>query len=443
MRIISGMFKSIYHALGNQRYDQAETYKKSPYLVEDQQGGSTLLCNTLTREIICVADRENEETLKKFLVEHWYLLPESADPGTVCYLLMQQHWNQYGPRPADGLQLVTILTTTECNARCWYCYETGCKKRTMTKETALDVAQFIESHCSRQKLMLKWFGGEPLCNAEAIDHICGSLQDHGIGYTSMMVTNGLLLDQHSIDKIQQLWHLSTVQITLDGTKEEYERIKSYKGLPDAYERVLNNIETLLKAGIHVDVRLNLSLENYEDLEMLSNHLAERFGAYGGAPLVVYSHSLFEGESFSLTDEQRRKLYRQNIALQKLLGQHGLGRKSGLPKIAHTHCMADDGCSVVVLPGGELGLCEHHCDDGYIGTIYDTEWDQELIQRWKENEPETSECSECFWHPACSRLKYCPGKSPCTEAWRDYVKERARAAMETAYKRSQRRERCNV
>lgn len=444
MKIISEMVKSAYHILGYQHYDQTKNYEKIPYLVNYKQDNGVLMCNTLTREIIWISDGEDGEELKKFLVEHWFLLPESTSPDTLCYLFMQQHRNRYGSRSIEGIQRVTILTTTNCNARCPYCYESGCEKRTMTQKLAIDVAKFIEVKGSRQRLTLKWFGGEPLCNAEAINSICEYLHEKNIEYTSMMVTNGLLIDQHSMDKMLRVWRLSTVQITLDGTKSEYERIKGYSDSSNAYERVLDNIDMLLKFKIHVDVRLNLSKENYNDLKELAKYLAERFAAYGAGRFVVYSHTLFEGdEGLILSDEERKQMYTQNIDLQKLLKKLGIGSKSGLPKIRHTNCMADDGISIVVMPGGEIGLCEHHCDDEYIGTIYDDEWNQDKIRKWKELEVDSQDCPECFYRPFCSRLKHCPGKTPCTEPWREYLKKKVIIAMESAYKQKKRREQNDI
>ena len=212
MKIISEMVKSAYHILGYQHYDQTKNYKKIPYLVNYKQDNGVLMCNTLTREMIWISDGEDGEELKKFLVEHWFLLPESTSPDTLCYLFMQQHRNRYGPRSVEGIQRVTILTTTNCNARCPYCYESGCEKRTMTQKLAIDVAKFIETKGNRQRLTLKWFGGEPLCNAEAINSICEYLHEKNIEYTSMMVTNGLLIDQHSMDKMLRVWRLCKGQI---------------------------------------------------------------------------------------------------------------------------------------------------------------------------------------------------------------------------------------
>ena len=57
---------------------------------------------------------------------------------------------------------VTILTTTGCNARCYYCYEKGIKPQAMDIETAEKVVMFIKDNYHNKPVHLSWFGGEPL-----------------------------------------------------------------------------------------------------------------------------------------------------------------------------------------------------------------------------------------------------------------------------------------
>ena len=439
MKKVSGMLKSVYMSIGRQGYSPGR-YVHIPYCVELPVENGVLLYNVLTREIILLSQAEYtswstgaaDGELKQYLVEHWFLIPDGIDARSLCYMFWHSHKARFGGKPGK-IELCTILTTTECNARCPYCYEAGCQKRTMPEATALDVADYITSHCNPDHVHLKWFGGEPLCNPAVIDAICRSLRERDVNYDCSMVTNGYLLNQHEAEKLTGLWHLNRVQVTLDGTEDTYNQVKDITSEGSAFKRVLDNMEYLLKQGIRVDVRLNLSKENHEDLLVLSDMLKERFGAYTEY-LSVYSKPLFEGESFLLTDTERDNLYDQYMMLEKHLRETGLHSRQGVPKIKHCQCMADDGKSVVILPGGELGLCEHHTDDEYIGTIYSDDQDEKIIRSWNERADEQDECSECFYYPACLKLKKCPGKTPCNDAQRRYLKWKAQAAMKAAYER---------
>lgn len=440
MKRISGMFKSIYMTLGRQGYSPGE-YKWIPYLVKEKVADGILLCNMLTREIILISQMEYDQPdmdLEHILVEHWFRIPEGIDPKSLCYAFLHGHAARFGGK-RDKVELCTILTTTACNAHCPYCYEVGCEQRTMTDQVALDVAQWIVIHCNTDKVHLKWFGGEPLCNAPAINIICQYLQDHDVNYDSSMVSNGYLLDHYDRAEMLDLWLLNRVQITLDGTEDIYNQTKGIEGDGSAFVRVLENIRYILELGIRVNIRLNLSNGNHDDLVQLIELLKERLGGYQ-AFFDVYSKPLFECEDYRLTDSEREMIYDQYMDLDRRLREAGLRGSSGMPKVKHRQCMADNGSSVVILPGGELGLCEHHLDDEYIGTIYQEQRDESVVERWKERVDELPECASCFYYPACLKLKMCPGKTVCNAAQRRYLKWKIQETMQTAYRKYQDTER---
>ncbi|MEI3172875.1 MAG: radical SAM protein [Lachnospiraceae bacterium] len=121
----------------------------------------------------------------------------------------------------------TIFTTTDCNARCFYCYEMGRSRIPMSDETAHKAAAYIAAHCGGEKVHLHWFGGEPLFNKQVIDIICTDLAEKGIVYESMIISNGYLFDGATVEQAVSHWKLKNVQITLDGTEEIYNRSKAF------------------------------------------------------------------------------------------------------------------------------------------------------------------------------------------------------------------------
>ena len=137
----------------------------------------------------------------------------------------------------------TVLTTTDCNARCYYCYEKGIRREPMTRETAIAAADYIACASRGEKVRLRWFGGEPLFNREAIDVICGALEQKKICFESAMTTNGFYLDEKTTADAVEKWNLKNVQITVDGTEKTYNRIKAYIDAEEnPYRRVMNNIK---------------------------------------------------------------------------------------------------------------------------------------------------------------------------------------------------------
>ncbi len=137
-----------------------------------------------------------------------------------------------------------------------------------------------------------------------IDRITGRLKEAGKEFRSTAVSNGYLFNDENVEKAVRDWNLRKVQITLDGTEEVYNRAKAFiyrEGSP--YRVVMDNIGRLLKAGIRVNVRLNIDRYNAEDLLDLADELRDAFG--GEKLFGVYSFPLFE-EGFSREHAEARR-----------------------------------------------------------------------------------------------------------------------------------------
>ena len=151
-----------------------------------------------------------------------------------------------GKNSKKGYNYFEILTTTRCNANCFYCYESNLNKtETMTKETAENLIQFMIKHrFGEQPLTIQWFGGEPLLNQRIIDYIVDRLNELEIPFSSTMISNAFLLNEETIEKLEK-WKLKSIQITLDGLNDDYNKAKNYVYTDvDAYLTVMNNIHKL-------------------------------------------------------------------------------------------------------------------------------------------------------------------------------------------------------
>ncbi len=417
----------------------APTRRWSRYCLSQPVEEGVLLFHTLTRELLLLTPGEFAAMDSAYLRDHWFLVPEAAEEKELVELV---RWvRQTAEKTPTAITGYTILTTTDCNARCFYCYERGCAKITMTPETAEKTAAYIVDHCAGKKVRLNWFGGEPLVNYPAMDIICRSLEAKGVDFESRMVSNAYLLDEKMIPRAAA-WRLKQVQITLDGTEQVYNRSKAFiytRG--SAYQVVMGNISGLLDAGISVRIRLNMDLRNAEDLLRLADELAERFGARKG--LRVYPHLLFdtddpEGKRFSPAQwEQQYACLRQ---LEEALIRHGLFGQGGLRReLPLHHCMANSGNAVVILPDGHIGLCEHYTESEFIGHIDSPMLDREVIESFRQLKKTIPECDGCFYYPECLRPKKCNGEPPCTEPRRRLLLEQTRRGMKNEYLRRKRTE----
>ncbi len=404
------------------------------YCVETPVDDGVLVFNLLTRELILLTNEEYASfTELDYLREHWFAVPEKTKDKELADFVK---WLLAARQPkSKEITGYTIFTTTDCNARCFYCFELGRSRIPMSCETAEKVVQYIKNHCGGKKVSLAWFGGEPLFNAEVIDVISQGLRREGIEFRSKMVSNGYLFDDELVQKAVELWNLKRVQITLDGTEKVYNKTKAfiYRDT-NPYEIVLNNIGRLLKADIQVSIRLNMDLHNADDLLTLSQELAERFSGRKG--FSVYAHHLFDASKPMAELHKDDEWEKRETAMRRLADcftKHGLQKKNGIRKnIKLNHCMADSGKSVTILPDGSIGLCEHFTESEFIGHIDQEGFDAEMVASWKEQMPEIPECAGCFYYLDCVKLKKCSTSSVCYQGFRDERLKSTQRAMLCEY-----------
>ena len=262
------------------------------YVLPLRVEGGTLVFHTLTREMLLLTpeDYAAPDSLPA-LRDKWFRVPQALDDRK--YADQVRFVRKTVRKKPEHITSYTIFTTTDCNARCFYCYEIGRSRIPMTEETAHKAAAYIADHCGGKPVHLGWFGGEPLFNKKVIDVICKDLTEKGIQYRSNIISNGYLFDQETVEQAVKLWNLTWVQIALDGTEEVFNRCKAfiYKDGPSPYQVVMGNIGHLLDAGVRVHVRMNMDNHNAEDLFVLADELHERFA--GKEKLTAYSHVLFE------------------------------------------------------------------------------------------------------------------------------------------------------
>ena len=339
-------------------------------------------------------------------------------------------------RKNKGITTYTILPTTACNARCFYCYEKDFVPQTMDEKTAMQVAEYIKNtHASKVKLA--WFGGEPLVGEKYISLICDELKKAEIPYTSSMISNGSLITEEIVRRMKEEWKLTRIQISLDGCKEQYERRKAYVN-PEkyTYESVMQSVKLLLEAEINVVVRCNTDYDNLSEMEDFLKDISERFGKY--RTFRISFRNLFQTQG---DGEKYLDLMRELQRLNNLTESMHIGRfnKPGddnddadededenkvdesvvnFFKVRNNYCMADnmDG-AVLIMPDGSFNNCEHCPEGRCFGNVFEGITDEALYKQLKQTPAVMPECRTCCFLPLCTAYrKYgCPGYAPyCRE-----------------------------
>lgn len=160
---------------------------------------------------------------------------------------------------------VTVLTTLRCNFGCDYCvqgtHDAGAPH--MSPAAAAEVSAWIESQLDAvrpARLLLTFFGGEPLLNLPALEAIAGRAREagasRGVEVAIDLITNGLLLTAAVVDRLLPLG-LRGVKITLDGDRDLHDRQRPLRGGQGTFDRIFENLravagKVLLAIGGNVD-----------------------------------------------------------------------------------------------------------------------------------------------------------------------------------------------
>lgn len=405
MITIKKPIQQIIDILGVQEVHNYKQYRPSVYTIILNVSGGILLYNTFLCSLFLLREKNEKDSL----IKNWLFVPIDCNE---IELVKKTRSILREQKTFDGISTYTIFPTTDCNARCLYCFENDIPKIKMTNETALKCAEYIINHSKDKDVNLRWFGGEPLFFQKPINIICSKLHDANIQFKSKMVTNGYLFNYKTIERAKKIWNLIQVQITLDGTKDNYNKIKNYKYNSDAFSIVINNIDLLLKSDIQVIIRLNIDNSNIEDqIKLVREFITKKYK--GNKLIKIYSHPLMDALLKS-TKEERRFLFNKKAVLDNIINTIGLSTHDSIPVLPKLYrCITDNKESLTFLPSGKIGLCEHYTESHFIGDLYLNEKTNkkeiELLCHYNED---IKICTDCPYYPRCIRLMYCPDSGIC-------------------------------
>ena len=412
---------------GKQQIRDGVNYRMMRYVLRKDYDGSVLLHNVVTGQLVVLEQCEAEmlenlpqqyDAVMEQLVLYHYLVPEGYDEHQQVVNL-RKILRSLEDAPSQEITNYTILPTTACNARCYYCFESGVHQITMTEQVADATVQFISDHCgSEKKISIRWFGGEPTVAASRIDRICNGLQNKGIHYTSTMTTNGYLFDEEMIKRAVSLWKLKEVMISVDGIEERYNSIKSYTNARDnPYQRVLRNVGLLLDQEVHVNLRMNFDLDNFEDFQELLKEVGKRF--HKTQPLKVYAFPIIgEYPRNGCIKHGSDTWFDDKIAeLNDMAVEAGFfHRPKRLPSLFYTRCIAGEPSSLVVDANGMLTKCTRmfRDEEWVVGSVVNgiNTSDMRVFCDSMNEFANPERCIDCTLFPDCVLLEKCPSKNRC-------------------------------
>lgn len=307
--------------------------------------------------------------------------------------------NQEGIHNNDTIVLI-IKLTNDCNFRCPYCYQNHTDK-IMTNETLAIVKKYLLKSKEKQnlKIMINYFGGEPLLCLETIADLQVFLNENKFDYKSYVTTNGYLLTPEVLDKLFEVG-ISSYIITIDGVPEIHNKTRILADGSGSFNIIINNlVYALNQTNLKIIVRCNINKKK-------ENYIGDFFKLLKTMK-ILHKVQLFFNETFDHngcgdleTYYSTRKEY-ANVLLniQKMKLEYGLkvsriGRKD-------TSCALDNVKTLVVDPELNIESCTSDCTTiGYINNNGDIIPNNNYYKKYNTVNYNNKECLTCNVLPMC-------------------------------------------
>lgn len=217
------------------------------------------LANCLISEV-----ENNDSTFYNLLLNEKFIVEDNVDEINILKNVIQ--------KSNHDLSTYTLIInpTLNCNFRCWYCYENHVENTRMIDSTL----EFVKKHISLitereelKKMELSFFGGEPLLfYTETVLPLMKYSKlrclEKDIILHIEFTTNGYLLSKQIINSMKE-FPISHFQVTLDGYREDHNKVRTSADKEGSYDRIVSNIKMLLRNDIPVILRINYTAKNID------------------------------------------------------------------------------------------------------------------------------------------------------------------------------------
>lgn len=309
----------------------------------------------------------------------------------------------------NSLFLLTINPTMNCNFKCWYCYENLVKSSRLDENGLSKIKKLIDTITNNKDLKnmnISFFGGEPLLyfNKNVIPIINYYLErcsEKNINAYTSFTTNGYLANQEFINFFLDKNVRCNLQITLDGHKEEHNKVRYISQNKGSYDKIVSNIKNLIKNKFYVNVRINFTDSNifnankiYDDFEDVEEDIKTQF-------LKFDFHRVWQNKKIDQT---------QDIADKEMNQINSKGGKTSCheysPDTLRNSCYADKKNSVVINYNGDIFKCTARDfstknREGYLTENGELFWENDSLNKRMNSKFKNRPCLECKILPLCN------------------------------------------
>lgn len=309
--------------------------------------------------------------------------------------------------------ILTLIPTYNCNFNCSYCYQRQlendgiCYNKGIISEKMLNSLQVYINLLSRNlnNFKIEWFGGEPLLAADLlinfnhkIKRIC---EDNDCKFSSSIVTNGYLLSEDICKRLVSSG-IKGAMITLDGVRENHNKLRHLHNGQGTYDVILENIKRASQY-MKIDLRININESNSDKISnfitQLNNENINKSNIQIQVVPIATINTCYEQ---SLTEQ---KLYSDIADIYILADKLGF-KNINMTINRKKSCAVKNNNSLVIDLNGDIFRCPTLAGDkSKRSGIYDI--NKSIIKmnysnhKWNAWEPFDNEsCNNCKYLPAC-------------------------------------------
>lgn len=386
--------------------------KKSKYSVSFPYKGAYILFNTrtqklliLTKEFVSIFNDKEPNLIESFNPNFYKTLVKTGN-------IINKNLNEYQEIKCtlekidndETMFHVIINPTLNCNFNCWYCYETHNKPMVMSLKILERTKAFLYKICTNNNfktIKLSFFGGEPLLQYKKIIKpilIYFNELKKLRSFVSIIhfTTNGYLLNKERISELKQ-FGVNSFQITLDGNQQKHDSTRHLKSGLGSYNRIVNNINSILEMGMYVILRINFTSDNINSLNDIFKYFQKIKDSYK-QQLIISLNQVWQDKG--------------NLSESEIENLHMLVDEAGLTSLNDLNdgkfqyaCYADKKNQAIINYDGLIYKCNARDfttknSEGVLSESGEINWNDNYSKRMKVRFKNPS-CTNCYLLPLCN------------------------------------------
>lgn len=337
-----------------------------------------------------IEDPKLKDNLKSMKV---FVDSDTDEINKIKYLTLCRRFNR-------KTLVLTINPTLDCNFNCPYCFEGQHPYIYMTDKVEEELIQYIKKLPDINHIDITWFGGEPLLAFKRIISLTEKVRNLNIGFEANMITNGYLLNQSVIEKLEDL-HIRKIQITIDGLEVLHDSRRCLRNGGKTYAKILNNIDLLqkIRPNIYVGIRVNIDVNNQDEFVQLYTYFkSKKYPNLYIYPAFVDNDTECQSDN-NLFDSKMKAKY-----LLDLQQKYHIDFNYFYPNGNRAECAIRNANTIVVGPEGEIYKCWNDVGNAakIIGYLNGKITNETLLLRYLTGaDPfDDAKCKECLLLPVC-------------------------------------------